>query len=162
MIDLKKEIRLSDLARRPRRQAKPGTAPGRADKSVLSRRPKRRELIGLKVGGSQLAAARIANNGSAQLLQLARGPLPAGLVVGGEVRDVAALAAALDEFFSVHKLPRRDVRLGLATNRIGVRALEMAGIDDERQLANAVLFRAPEAVAIPLEEAVLDYQVVNE
>jgi type IV pilus assembly protein PilM len=164
MIDLKKEIRLSDLTRRPRLQAKPGTrtAPGRADKRALSRRSKRRELVGLKVGGSQLAAARIANNGSAQLLQLARQPLPAGLVVGGEVRDVAALAAALDEFFSLHKLPRRDVRLGVATNRIGVRAFEMAGIDDERQLTNAVLFRAPEAVAIPLEEAVLDYQVIDE
>jgi type IV pilus assembly protein PilM len=164
MIDLKKEIRLSDLARRPQRQTTPGTrtAPQRAQKRLLSRRPKRRELIGLKVGGSQLAAARIANNGSAQLLQLARRPLPAGLVVGGEVRDVSALAAALDEFFSANKLPRRGVRLGVATNRIGVRAFEMAGINDERQLANAVLFRAPEALAIPLEEAVLDYQIVSE
>ena len=71
---------------------------------------------------SDRIASRVANNGSAQLLQLARRPLPPSVVVGGEVRDVAALAAALNELFSVNKLPRRNVRLGVATNRIGVRS----------------------------------------
>ena len=102
------------------------------------------------------------NNGSANLLQLARGPLDRGVVVGGEVRDVPALARALDSFFEEHKLPRRGVRLGLATNRIGVRAFDVDGIADERQLANAIRFRAHEAVSIPIDEAVLDYHVVSE
>ena len=102
------------------------------------------------------------NNGSANLVQLARGPLDRGVVVGGEVRDVPALARALDSFFEEHKLPRRGVRLGLATNRIGVRAFDVDGIADERQLANAIRFRAHEAVSIPIDEAVLDYHVVSE
>jgi type IV pilus assembly protein PilM len=50
----------------------------------------------------------------------------------------------------------------VATNRIGVRAFDMAGIEDDRQLANAVRFRAHEAVSIPINEAVLDYHVVTE
>ena len=61
-----------------------------------------------------------------------------------------------------NKLPRRGVRLGVATNRIGVRAFDIAGIDDERQLANAIRFRAHEAVSIPIDEAVLDYHIVSE
>ena len=73
-----------------------------------------------------------------------------------------ALAAALDSFFTENKLPRRGVRLGLGTNRIGVRAFDVDGIDDERQLANAIRFRAHEAVSIPIDEAVLDYHVVSE
>jgi type IV pilus assembly protein PilM len=78
------------------------------------------------------------------------------------VRDVPALARALDRFFAEHKLPRRGVRLGLATNRIGVRGFDIDGITDERQLANAIRFRAHEAVSIPIDEAALDYHIVNE
>jgi type IV pilus assembly protein PilM len=84
------------------------------------------------------------------------------VVASGEVRSVPALASALDEFFTKHGLPRRGVRLGVATNRIGVRAFDVAGIDDDAQLANAVRFRAHEAVGIPLDQAVLDYQVLSE
>jgi type IV pilus assembly protein PilM len=120
------------------------------------------DVVGLKIGATQLAASRVANNGSPRVLQLARETLPAGVVAGGEVRSVERLASALDEFFGKHKLPRRGVRLGVATNRIGVRAVEIDGIEDEAQLANAVRFRAAEAVSIPLDQAVLDHQVLSE
>jgi type IV pilus assembly protein PilM len=62
----------------------------------------------------------------------------------------------------VNKLPKRGVRLGIATNRIGVRTLEIPGIQDAKQLANAIKFRAQEALPIPIDEAVLDYQVLSE
>jgi type IV pilus assembly protein PilM len=121
-----------------------------------------KRITGLKVGASQLAAARVANNGSAELLQVARTPLEPGIVVGGELRDPDALAAALKTFFAENDLPKKGVRLGIANNRIGVRTFEIAGIDDEKQLANAVRFRAQEALPIPIDEAVLDYQVLGE
>ena len=121
-----------------------------------------KRIVGLKVGASQLAAARVANNGSAELLQLAREPLEAGIVVGGELRDPDALGDALKEFFAKHKLPKKGVRLGIANNRIGVRTFEIAGIDDQKQLTNAVRFRAQEALPIPIDEAVLDFQVLGE
>ena len=95
-------------------------------------------------------------------MQLARVPLEPGVVVAGEVRDIPALASALDELFRTHKLPRRGVRLGVATNRIGVRSFELEGIEDERQLENAIRFRAHEELSIPADEAVLDYHVVSE
>jgi type IV pilus assembly protein PilM len=121
-----------------------------------------KKLVGLKVGASQLAAARVSNNGSAELLQVAREPLSPGIVVGGELRDPDALAAALKEFFAKNKLPKRGVRLGIANNRIGVRTFEVSGIDDEKLLDNAIRFRAQEALPIPIDEAVLDYQVLGE
>ncbi len=121
-----------------------------------------KRLVGLKIGASQLAAARIANNGSAELLQVAREPLTPGIVVGGELRDPDALAAALKEFFDKYKLPKKGVRLGIANNRIGVRTFDIAGISDQKQLDNAIRFRAQEALPIPIEEAVLDYQVLGE
>jgi type IV pilus assembly protein PilM len=121
-----------------------------------------KQVVGLKVGASSLAAARVAVNGSAELLQVAREPLSRGVVAGGEVRDVPGLAAALKAFFEQHKLPRKGVRVGIANNRIGVRTIELAGIDDQKQLANAIRFRAQEALPIPLDEAVLDFQVLSE
>ena len=125
--------------------------------------PKRaKKLVGLKIGGSQLAAARVINNGSPELVQVAREDLDHGMVVGGELREPELLAEQLRAFFRKHKLPRQGVRLGIANNRIGVRIFEIAGIDDPKQLENAIRFRAQEVLPIPIEEAVLDFQVLGD
>ena len=91
-----------------------------------------------------------------------RESLDHGIVVGGELRDPEALAVALRDFFKRHNLPKRGIRLGIANNRIGVRTFDVTGIDDPRQLANAIRFRAQEVLPIPIEDAVLDYQVLSE
>ena len=157
MVDLNKEIKLGDLFKRPNKKPKAGSV-----KQSRPKKAKKEELVGLKVGASQIAASRVMNDHGARLLQLARTPLAPGIVVAGEVRDVEALGAALDRFFTEQKLPRRGIRLGIGTNRVGVRALDVTGIDDERQLGNAVRFRAHEALSIPIDQAVLDYHVVGE
>jgi type IV pilus assembly protein PilM len=166
VIDLKKEIKLSDLVRRTAKandRSKSGAARGNGSRRPgLRRRPKEGQVVGMKVGATQLAAAVVVNNGSPTVVKLARQPLPPGIVGDGEVRDTAALAAAIQEFFRVNGLPHRGVRLGIATNRVGVRTFEIAGIDDERQLANAVLFRSHDVVSIPVDEAVIDYRVVGQ
>jgi type IV pilus assembly protein PilM len=155
-MDLKKEIKLSDLI--PKR--KPGGAS--APKAAAKKKAKgKQDYVGVKVGASQIAAAQVHNNGGSKLLKIAREPLEPGVVVGGEVKDIAALGRALDEFFKKHDLPRKGVRLGVGTNRVGVRVLDVEGIDDENQLANAVTFRAHEALSIPMDQAVMDYHVVG-
>ena len=120
------------------------------------------KIVGLRIGSSQLAAALVNNNGAAEVVQLARSPLERGIVAGGEVRDTEALAESLKRFFAHHKLPRRGVRLGIATNRIGVRVLEVPVMEDPKQLANAIRFRAQEVLPIPIGEAVLDHVVIGE
>jgi type IV pilus assembly protein PilM len=135
----------------------------RGKKQKVDRGPSAKSaLVGLKIGASQVAAARVSNSGTPQLLQIAREPLPDGIVVGGELRDIEGLAEALKELFAKHKLPKKGVRLGIANNRIGVRTFEITGIDDPQQLANAIRFRAQETLPIPLEEAVLDWQLLSE
>jgi type IV pilus assembly protein PilM len=161
---LKKEIsfRRKPKAERPFEDDEPkGKAKAPRERSGGGHRRAKR-LVGLKVGGSQLAAARVVNNGVPELVQVAREPLEGGIVVGGELREPELLAEALRTFFRKHKLPRQGVRLGIANNRIGVRILEIVGIDDPKQLENAIRYRAQEALPIPLEEAVLDYHVLGE
>jgi type IV pilus assembly protein PilM len=159
-MDLNKEIKLSDLFKRSKKPRRAGTQAIKP--SAKAKSPKKQELVGLKVGASQIAASRIVNDGSAKLVQLARTSLAPGIVVAGEVRDVPALGKALEKFFADNKLPRRGIRLGIGTNRVGVRTLDIEGIEDDRQLGNAVRFRAHEALSIPIDQAVLDYHVISE
>jgi type IV pilus assembly protein PilM len=164
-VDLQKEIKLSDFTGPFRKKRKkPGKDAAPASKRTKGRKPRKHEVVGVKVGASQIAASRVVNNGGSvpKLVQLARKQLEPGVVVGGEVRDVATLARVLDEFFTEQKLPRRGIRLGIGTNQIGVRMLDVDGIEDERQLGNAVRFRAHEALSIPIDQAVLDYHVIRE
>jgi type IV pilus assembly protein PilM len=169
----KEDAKAAKAAKReqPPKERKPSRKERRLEaKRVAAERPsgsrsglkRKKRLVGLKIGSSQLAAARVVNNGSADLVQIAREPLETGIVVGGEPRRPDELANALRDFFKRHKLPKTGVRLGIASNRIGVRTLEVAGITDPKQLENAIRFRAQEALPIPLEEAVLDYQVLSE
>ena len=168
---LKKELSLPSVGRRKKGPLDEDLAPDPEPKPKEPRKPRARKersakrskrLVGLKIGGSQLAAARIVNNGSPELVQVAREPLGHGIVVGGELREPELLAEELRAFFRKHKLPRQGVRLGIANNRIGVRMFEIAGINDPKQLENAIRFRAQEALPIPIEEAVLDYHVLGE
>jgi hypothetical protein len=174
---LKKEISLS-FRRKPKEPKAPkgelDDDDAREEKPARKHRTKRtlrrqggahkraKRVVGLKIGASQLAAARVVNNGSPELVQVAREDLNPGVIVGGELREPELLADALRAFFRKNKLPRQGVRLGIANNRIGVRIFEIAGIEDPRQLENAIRFRAQEALPIPIEEAVLDYHVLGE
>jgi type IV pilus assembly protein PilM len=133
-----------------------------AKEEKKSSRHKHKRVVGLKIGASQLAAAHVVNNGGPRLLKVARAPLPHGVVVGGELREPEQLAAALKTLFRKNKLPQTCVRLGIANNRIGVRTFEIVGVEDDGQLANAVRFRAQEALPIPLDEAVLDYRILED
>jgi len=137
-------------------------APTGNSKQAAASAKRMKRITGLKIGGSQLAAARVHNNGVPELVQVAREDLEPGVVVGGELRDLEGLSTALKAFFKRHKLPRQGVRLGIANNRIGVRIFEIGGIEDVKQLENAVRFRAHEVLPIPIEEAVIDWQVLGE
>ncbi|HUK97925.1 MAG TPA: type IV pilus assembly protein PilM [Gaiellaceae bacterium] len=161
-MDLKQEIKLSDLFGRKGEGAGKAKAPkkNQGKKKVAAHGPS--EYVGLEIGSSQIAAAHVTNNGERKLHKLHREPLPAGIMASGEVRDPVALGAALASFFEKYELPKKNVRLGLANTRVGVRLIEIAGVDDESQLANAIGFRANELLSIPIDEAVMDYHVVGE
>jgi type IV pilus assembly protein PilM len=153
---------------RRRRAATAGATDERASEKHRAAKPKRgkdrkaKRLVGLKIGASQIAAAEVVNNGAPELVEVFREPLEPGLVVQGEIRDPEGLALALKRLFELHKLPKRGIRLGLANNRIGVRVFEIEGVTDEQQLDNAIRFRAEEVLPIPLDQAVLDYVVLDD
>ena len=71
-----------------------------------------------------------------------------------------ALADALKRFVKKAGLPR-DVRLGVANQQIVVRVVELPRIENPEERDTAIRFQAAEAIAMPLDEAVLDHQVAG-
>ena len=63
-------------------------------------------------------------------------------------------------FFKEHDLPKR-IRLGVASQKIALRVLELPAIDNEQELEAAIRFQAQEELPMPLEQAVLDYHVLE-
>ncbi len=78
----------------------------------------------------------------------------------GEVVDVEALAETLKKLFSEHKLSKR-VRLGVANQRIVMRAIDLPPLTDAKEIASAVAFQAQDHIPMPIEQAVLDHQVLG-
>ena len=114
--------------------------------------------VGLDVDGAFVAALETEAEGVARAVSA---DLPPGLVQDGEVEDVQGLSEFLKAFARDHRLPK-NVRLGVANQQIAVRSMEVPNIPDEKELSAAIRFQASEAIAMPLDEAVLDYQVVGE
>ena len=126
--------------------------------ALALRKNSNRTPVGLDVDGAFLAAVQTAGDGIERAVSA---ELPPGVIRDGEVADVAALSDALKDFFKRNGLPKR-VRLGVSNQQIVVRQLDLPKIDDESERAAAVRFQAAEAIAMPLEEVVLDHQVVGE
>ena len=121
------------------------------------RKPSERGTVGLDIDGRYLAAAQVDNG---RVVRGASLDLPDGLIRDGEVSDPAALAEQLKRFVADAGLPR-NVRLGVANQQIVVRVVELPRIEDEKQRDAAVRFQASEAIAMPLDEAVLDHQIAG-
>ncbi len=116
-----------------------------------------RGSVGLDIDGRYLAAAQV---DAGKVVRCASLDLPEGVVSDGEVVDKDALADALKSFVGDSGLPR-NVRLGIANQQIVVRVIELPRIEDPKQREAAVRFQAAEAIAMPLNEAILDHQVAG-
>lgn len=117
-----------------------------------------RTSVGLDLDGSFLAAVAITDG---VIERAASIEMPRGLLRDGEVEDVEGVARLLKDFMKEHGFGK-NVWLGVANQQIAVRSLDIPPIEDAEERAAAVRFQASEAVAMPLDEAILDYQVIGQ
>jgi type IV pilus assembly protein PilM len=126
--------------------------------SLGGKKPK--ALVGLNIEAGSVGAAEVAVNGSAHLAASALYPLRPGVFHEGEVLDPDGLVVALKELFAEYKLPKR-VRLGIGNQRVIVRTLRLPAIEDPKQMEAAIRFQAQEQIPMPLDQAVLEHQIVG-
>ena len=117
-----------------------------------------RGSVGLDLDGDFLAAVAVSDG---RIQSAVSSELPEGVMQDGEVVDPDTLGHVLKEIFRAGALPR-DVRLGVANQQIVVRQLELPRIEEDKDLEAAVRFQAAEAIAMPLNEVVLDFHRVGE
>src|SRR3954447_16395564 len=121
---------------------------------------KTRTVVGLDIEPGFVAAAEFSQNGKPVLVRAATTSLGPGLFHEGEVVDVDALADRLRAFFRDNDLPKK-VRLGVASQKMAVRVMELPAIDDEQELDAAIRFQAQEELPMPVEQAVLDHRLLE-
>lgn len=126
----------------------------------LTRKKKLSSVVGLDIEAGSVAAAEVKQNGGISISAAAVQPLAAGVFHEGEVVDADRLAEALKELFSKNKLGK-DVRIGIGNQRVIVRTLRLPAIEDPKELEAAVRFQAQEQIPMPLDQAVLEHQVVG-
>lgn len=129
-------------------------------KVMLSRSHRPTSIVGLDVDAGSVAAVEVRSNGSVGVTRSGIAPLGQGAMRDGEVTDADAVADALRELFSRQKLSK-SVRVGIANQRIAMRTLSLPMIEDPEELGTAVRFQAQEHIPMPIEQAVIDYQVVG-
>jgi type IV pilus assembly protein PilM len=121
---------------------------------------KQKSIVGLDVEAGSIAATEVSVNGSVQLEGTGIMRLEPGVFREGEIADPEALTEAIKQLFAQHKLGK-NVRLGIANQRVAVRAMRLPLIEDEDELETAVRFQAQDHIPMPLENAVLDFEVLS-
>jgi type IV pilus assembly protein PilM len=121
-----------------------------------------KNFVGLDIDATGIVAASVAVNGRVRVQQAAYAPLEPGIIRDGEVTDVEGLAEALRALYRANKGLDKRVRVGLANQKIVVRVIDLPYLDDPKELDAAVRFHAQDQLPMPLDQAVLDYHLLDD
>lgn len=117
--------------------------------------------IALDIGGSSIAALHLSGgSGRVKLREYYEDPLPEGLVVDGEIVDADLFARELKGFVSRHGLKGKAVHVGVSNQKVIVRNIDMPEMT-EVELRGAIEYQAQDYIPIPVEDVVLDFQIVG-
>jgi type IV pilus assembly protein PilM len=119
-----------------------------------------RRLIGLDIGTNAVRVAEIELSEPPRLTSFGQVALPPGAMRDGEVVDAAAVTDAIQRLWKELSLKKAPVRIGVASPRVLVRTVDLPTMSDD-ELAGALQFQAQDLIPIPLDDAVLDFQVLE-
>src|SRR5688572_4653285 len=117
-------------------------------------------VVGLDVGPGAVRVADVEPGPRPVLTVFGQVALPPEAVRAGEVTDVDAVAEAIRRLWRETWLRQRTVRVGVASDRVMVRTIEIPDVPDD-ELADALRFQAQDHVTIPIDEAIIDFHVLD-
>ncbi len=118
--------------------------------------------IGLDISTNSVKVAEVSlGKGDPVLSNLGIVHLPEGVVRDGEIEDGVTMAEALKELWSKTGIRGRSVTLGIANQRVIVRPIELPYMEKE-ELDSALRFQVQEFIPIPIEDAILDFDIIEE
>lgn len=121
-----------------------------------------RPVVGLDVGTSAVRAAEVnARKDPPLLIRFAQVGLAGGAMVDGEIADPDLVVAAVRELWRRGGFKNRRVAMGVANQKVVVRQVDLPYLP-EQELRGALQFQVQEFIPIPIDEAILDFQVLEE
>jgi len=118
--------------------------------------------VGLDIGGGTFRLAQLKPSADKSvLINYATIKTPEGLVSEGEILDVEGVAKALAGFWREKKISEKKVVVGVANQKVIVRVVEMPYMV-ESELRSAIQYQINEYIPIPVEEAIIDIQIISE
>ena len=118
--------------------------------------------IGVDIGATGVRAAELSMRSvPPTLVRVGQVPLSPGAVSNGEIRDPGAVSEALRELWRRGRFRSKEVILGVANQRVVVREVLVPWLED-KELRASLPYQVQEYVPISLEEAVLDFHVLEE
>jgi type IV pilus assembly protein PilM len=119
-------------------------------------------VVGLDIGSFAVRAVELSLGGGQPVLErFAQVTLPPGAVRSGELADVGAVGAAVRRLWAQGGFRAKRAVVGIANQRVIVRQAEVPAMS-EADLQAALQFEAQDLIPIPIEDAILDFQVVEQ
>jgi type IV pilus assembly protein PilM len=120
-----------------------------------------RTVVGLDIGSSGVRAAEFSLGRRTTLRKFAAVPLPEGVIRAGMVADADALSTALRELWSVGKFGTKNVLLGIANDAVLVRQMDLEWMPPG-DFRKGLRYQVADALPVPVDEANLDYYMLDE
>jgi type IV pilus assembly protein PilM len=115
----------------------------------------------LDIGGSSVLALSVTGKPDHLTLRACHEwTIPAGLVVDGEIVEPDLFARELRTWVNRNKLRGRGIHLAVSNQKVIVRNIDMPDLP-EAELLNAIQLQAQEYIPIPVDEVVLDSQILG-
>ncbi|HET7651877.1 MAG TPA: type IV pilus assembly protein PilM [Acidimicrobiales bacterium] len=121
-------------------------------------------VVGLDIGTHAVRAAELSlgrGGNDATLTRFAQVALPVGAVVDGEVVDPGLVATSLRRLWTEGGFKSRRVVLGVGNQRVVVRQADLPQMSED-ELRSALQFEAQELIPIPMDEAILDFDILEQ
>jgi len=118
--------------------------------------------IGLDIGTDHIRAAQIKPSGAGfALSNYGIVSMPLGAVVEGEIVDPAAVSGAIKELWRRHGFRSKDVAIGVSNQKVVVRLIDLPFME-RAELEGAIQYQAQDYIPIPVEDAILDFQIIGD
>ncbi len=119
-------------------------------------------LIGIDIGTTAVRVAEVTRRKDARVLtRYAQVGLPPAAAPEGEVLDERAVTATLKEAMNRAGFRTKRAALGIANQKVVVRQIDLPYMDDA-DLRTGLAYQVQEHIPIPVEDAILDFQVLEE
>jgi len=118
--------------------------------------------VGLDIGTTAVRAAEVSvGSDSATLHRFGQVALPDGAVRDGEIVDGDAVTEAIKQLWKQVRFNSKQVAIGVSNQRLVVRQVELPWLPT-KELRASLGFQVGEYIPMPIEQAVLDFNVVEE